>query len=67
MMKLYSMPTDDDEGKPMFCLYLRNSTQDPSGSVREYVLRVPPFCKNVGEARNWTFDLSDEFKFILVS
>ena len=67
MMKLYSMPTDDDEGQPMLSLYLRNSTPDPSGHVREYVLRVPPTCKTVWEARNWTFNLEIESRFQQVS
>ena len=67
MMKLYSMPTDDDDGQPMLSLYLRNSTPDPSGEVREYVLRVPPTCKTVWEARNWTFDVDSQSRFNLVS
>jgi len=66
-MRLLTMPTDDDDGAPMAALHLRNSTADPDGTRREYVIRVPPTCESVWEARNWTFDLPPEARFDVVS
>ena len=67
VMTLYSMPTDDDDGNPMMTIHLKNSTPDPDGKVREYVVRVPPTCKTVWEARNWTFELNNNSRFASVS
>ena len=67
LMRLVSMPTDDDDGQPMRCLLVANSTPDPDGSRREYVIRVPPDCSDVWSARNWTFDLPPSARFDAVS
>jgi hypothetical protein len=66
-MRLLSMPSDDDEGHPMRALHLRNSTPDPDGSRREYVVRVPPDCATAWQARNWTFQQDEAFRFDAVS
>ena len=66
-MRLVSMPTDDDDGQPMRCLLVANSTPDPDGSRREYVIRVPPDCADVWAARNWTFDMPPSARFDAVS
>ena len=47
------------ENTPLLALHLRNSTPDPDGSVREYIMRVPPNMTSVWEARNWTFGIED--------
>jgi hypothetical protein len=67
VMRLFTMPADDDTGRPMRCLLVANSTPDPDDSRRRYVIRVPPTCKDVWTARNWTFDLPPEARFDAVS
>jgi hypothetical protein len=58
---------DEDPGTPLLALLLRNSTPDPDGSVREYIMRVPPTMTSVWEARNWTFGLDPDIRFHNVS
>ena len=59
-MRLLRWTTDDDDGSPALYLHVKNSTADPDGSRREYVLRVDPGCKTAMEARNWTFGLDPD-------
>jgi hypothetical protein len=36
---------------------LKNSTPEPDGRIKDYMLRVPPGVQTVREAVSWTFDL----------
>lgn len=64
---LYRMPTDDDEGKPMVAVHLLNSTPDPDGTIREYVVRVDPSHTRAQAARNSTYGLGPEDRMTAVS
>jgi len=38
---------------------LKNSTPEPDGTIKEYILRVPPEMKTVREAVAWTFGMQE--------
>lgn len=45
--------------QPLMLLRVRNSTPEPDGSFRSYLLRVPPTCRTAREAAAWTFGFED--------
>ena len=49
---------EDDE--PLVMVELLNSTAEPDGSCRTYMLRVPPTVMSAREAVAWTFDQPPE-------
>ena len=53
--KLWRLPIPDDE--PLQLVEVVNSTPEPDGSFRNYVLRVPPSAGTAREAVAWTFDV----------
>jgi hypothetical protein len=53
--KLYRVDLPDDE--PIVMVALKNSTPEPDGRIKDYMLRVPPGVQTVREAVSWTFDL----------
>lgn len=55
---LYKKSNRNDE--PLVVLKVINSTAEPDGTRKEYLLRVPPFITSAKEAVAWTFDLSPE-------
>lgn len=40
-------------------LVLKNSTPEPDGTIKEYILRVPPEMKTVRQAVAWTFNMQE--------
>jgi hypothetical protein len=50
---LYGLPQEDDEEIRM--VRVLNSTLEPDGSQKEYMLRVPPTIETPKEAVAWTF------------
>jgi hypothetical protein len=52
---LYRVEIPGDE--PLVVVRVRNSTPEPDGSVRDYVLRVPPDVETARQAVAWTFDV----------
>jgi hypothetical protein len=56
--ELYRMTFADDV--PLVVVSVQNSTPEPDGSRRRYVLRVPPEMKTAREAVAWTFSLRAE-------
>lgn len=64
-MRLLRRAVKDDE--PIVALHLRNSTPDPDGTRREYIVRVPPEMRDVWAARNWSFELPADARFGAVS
>jgi hypothetical protein len=58
---LLSSNQDDDE--PIVAVQVLNSTPEPDGSTRTYIIRVPPTMKTPQEALAWTFGLKEnEYK-----
>lgn len=55
---LFKKSNRNDE--PLVVLKVINSTPEPDGTFKEYLLRVPPFVSSAKEAVAWTFDLSPE-------
>jgi hypothetical protein len=47
-------------GEPLVFVRVKNSTPEPDGSFRYYVLRVPPRCRTAREAVAWTFGMRAE-------
>jgi hypothetical protein len=54
---LYSLPQAGDEEIKM--VRVLNSTIEPDGTQKEYMLRVPPTIKTPREAVAWTFDVTN--------
>lgn len=52
---LASLPDDED----LVLLELVNTTPEPDGSHKHYILRVPPDMRSVRAATAWTFDLDE--------
>lgn len=55
---LYKKEQQNDED--MVFVKVRNSTPEPDGSYKDYMLRVPPTIKTAREGIAWTFDLKPE-------
>lgn len=55
--ELYYRPQMQDD--PLLVVKVRNSTLEPDGTVREYVLRVPPHVATAREAIAWTFGMTE--------
>src|SRR5690606_37368762 len=53
--RLYRLPLRGDEDLVM--VELVNSTPEPDGTRKPYLLRVPPTVRTVREAVAWTFGL----------
>jgi hypothetical protein len=49
---------EDDEEDEMVVV-LKNSTPEPDGTVKDYLLRVPPDMKTVRQAVAWTFGMEE--------
>ena len=49
---------NDDE--PLVMVRVINSTPEPDGTNKRYMLRVPPTIKTAREAVAWTFGMSPE-------
>lgn len=52
---LWRIDLADDE--PLVAVEVLNSTPEPDGSIRQYVLRVPPDTKTARAAVAWTFGM----------
>jgi len=64
--RLWRLPIDGDE--PLVMVDVENSTPEPDGSRKRYMLRVPPQLRTAAAAVAWTFDLSaDEYTTALVA
>jgi hypothetical protein len=51
----------DPEREESICLVkVTNSTPEPDGSFRDYILRVPPDMRRAKQAIAWTFGLSED-------
>jgi Domain of unknown function (DUF6745) len=48
---------DQPDDEPVLLVKVVNSTPEPDGSFRDYLLRVPPFCQTAREAVAWSFDI----------
>lgn len=60
--KLYQIDLPNDE--PIKLLKVVNSTPEPDGTFKEYIIPVPETMMTSLEARAWTFDCSpEEFEF----
>jgi hypothetical protein len=60
--KLYQIDLPDDE--PIKLLKVVNSTPEPDGTFKEYIIPVPENMETSLEARAWTFDCPpEEFEF----
>jgi hypothetical protein len=55
--KLYRKRSSSGE-EPFVAVELKNSTPEPDGTYKIYVLRVPPTMKTAREAVAWTFGFS---------
>lgn len=55
--ELYYRPQMQDD--PLLLVKVRNSTPEPDGTIREYVLRVPPHVATAREAIAWTFGMTE--------
>ena len=55
---LYRKELSQDE--PLVAVHVVNSTPEPDGSVKKYILRVPPTIQTAREAVAWTFNLKPE-------
>jgi uncharacterized protein DUF6745 len=55
---LYRKELPDDE--PLMAVHVLNSTPEPDGSVKRYMLRVPPNVERARQAVAWTFDVPEE-------
>jgi hypothetical protein len=53
---LYHIPTVAG-AEPLALVAVDNATPEPDGSVKRYVLRVPPTVKTARAAVAWTFDV----------
>jgi hypothetical protein len=57
---LYKKQLQDDE--VLTVVLVKNSTPEPDGSIKNYVLRVPPAIKTAKEGVAWTFNCTpDEY------
>jgi len=56
--KLYKKEIEDDED--MVMVRVINSTGEPDGTFKEYLLRVPPSMETAHQAVAWTFDRTPE-------
>lgn len=56
--ELYLKKQQGDED--MVCVKVTNSTPEPDGTYKDYILRVPPTTKTPREAIAWTFGLQPE-------
>ena len=54
---LYRIELPDDES--VVLVRVVNSTPEPDGSFRRYVLRVPPQIERARQAVAWTFDMKE--------
>jgi hypothetical protein len=54
---LYRINLPGDE--PLALVHVVNATPEPDGSVKRYVLRVPPTITRAREAVAWTFDVPE--------
>lgn len=54
---LYRKEFEDDE--PLVMVLVVNSTKEPDGSYKNYVLRVPPEMERAKQAIAWTFGLEE--------
>ena len=50
---LYRIEMPDDE--PIVLVHVENATPEPDGTLKRYVLRVPPHMRRAREAVAWTF------------
>lgn len=55
---LYKKQMQGDED--MVFVQVDNSTPEPDGSIKKYMLRVPPTITRAKQAIAWTFDLKEE-------
>jgi hypothetical protein len=55
---LYRVELAGDE--PIVMVEVENSTPEPDGTMKMYMLRVPPMCTTAREAVAWTFGLTPE-------
>jgi hypothetical protein len=55
---LYLRDMKDGE-EPIAMIYVQNRTQEPDGSYKWYMLRVPPTTKTVNEGVAWSFGVED--------
>lgn len=46
-------------GEPLVFVRVKNSTPEPDGTYKYYILRVPPRCRTAREAVAWTFGLRE--------
>jgi hypothetical protein len=47
-------------GEPLVFVRVKNSTPEPDGTYKFYILRVPPRCRTAREAVAWTFGLRED-------
>ena len=47
------------EDEELVAVEVTNSTREPDGTWKSYILRVPPAMRTCAQAVAWTFDLSD--------
>ena len=50
---------DQPGDEPLLVIEVTNSTPEPDGSWKSYILRVPPTMKRCPQAVAWTFDMSE--------
>jgi hypothetical protein len=48
----------DDE--PIVLVHVTNATPEPDGSLKKYVLRVPPTMARARQAVAWTFGMRED-------
>jgi hypothetical protein len=67
MGTLWCISMEDDED--IFLLEMQNSTQEPDGHYKTYVIRVPPNVRTAEEAMAWSygFENPEEYKPVLAS
>lgn len=56
--KLWHTNMDGDE--PLVMVEVINSTPEPDGSYRHYLLRVPPTMQRARQAVAWTFEMDEK-------
>ena len=56
--RLYRIDVPDDE--PVVLVHVENATPEPDGSIRRFLLRVPPSITTARAAVAWTFDLEPD-------
>jgi hypothetical protein len=54
---LYKKEFTDDE--PLVMVHVVNSTPEPDGTIKKYLLRVPPQMERARQAVAWTFDIPE--------